>query len=213
MRARTGVAAVGAVALLAVLAPGAAHATEPVATPAVLPADVIFYPEGQEPPPKPAETSAEPSTDPAVADPATAGQAPEDLSGLGQREREAAHARGSRAANDLVGWRESLYQGKWFVPRKEDKRRCILDRESNFNYRATSGVYHGAYQMSEALARGATWMMQPEVRREMGEEGVAIVEALRKLTPNRWNRYWQDRAFWTVWRHGEGASHWRGDHC
>ena len=38
----------------------------------------------------------------------------------------------------------------------------------------------------------------------------ALVRALRKTTPNNWNRYWQDRAFWTIWRNGEGAGHWRG---
>ncbi len=212
MGRRMGVAAVAAVALLAALAPGAAQAAEPgvnpAATPALNPADEVFYPEGQEPPAKPADKPADKpaAEEPAETPPATA----EELSGLSDRDREAAHARGSRMAVDLMGWQQSLYQGKWFMPGKEDVRRCILDRESNFNYRATSGVYHGAYQMSAALARGATWMMQPEVRREMGEEGVAIVEALRKLTPNRWNRYWQDRAFWTIWRNGEGASHWRG---
>jgi hypothetical protein len=26
----------------------------------------------------------------------------------------------------------------------------------------------------------------------------------------KWNRYWQDRAFWTIWRKGKGKSHWRG---
>ena len=118
--------------------------------------------------------------------------------------------RGSRQAADLLGYLPSLYQGKWYDADIESVRRCIMDRESNFNYRATSGTYHGAYQMSAALARGATWMMQKEVRKEMGEEGVAILRALRELTPNNWNRYWQDRAFWTIWHDGDGAGHWRG---
>ncbi len=91
------------------------------------------------------------------------------------------------------------------MPGNEDVRRCIMLRESNGNYRATSGTYHGAYQMSSALARGATWMMQKEVRKEMGEEGVKILQALRSTTPNTWNRYWQDRAFWTIWRDGAGC--------
>lgn len=114
------------------------------------------------------------------------------------------------AAFDLMGFEPSLYTGKWFMPNKEDVRRCILDKESNFNYRATNGVYHGAYQLSAALAVGATWMMQREVRKEMGEEGVKIVQDLRQVTPNKWNRYWQDRAFWTIWRNGEGRDHWGG---
>lgn len=199
MRLRAGLAAAVAVGLLAVVVPGAAHAAAP--------ANEVFYPAGQEPKPevKP-ESKPEPNPDAEPAAPANDA----DLAALNDRDREAAHARGSRMAVDLMGFMPSLYQGKWFMPGKEDVRRCILDRESNFNYRATSGVYHGAYQMSAALARGATWMMQPEVRREMGEEGVAIVEALRKTTPNRWNRYWQDRAFWTIWRNGDGASHWHG---
>lgn len=197
MRVRAGLAAAVAVGLIAVVIPASAHAAAP--------ANEVFYPEGQEPP---AQKAPEAKPDAAPAAPAPAADA--DLSAMNDREREAAHARGSRMAVDLTGWMPSLYQGKWFMPGREDVRRCILDRESNFNYRSTNGTYHGAYQMSSALARGATWMMQPEVRREMGDEGVAIVEALRKTTPNKWNRYWQDRAFWTIWRNGSGASHWHG---
>jgi hypothetical protein len=115
-------------------------------------------------------------------------------------------------ANELRGVRESLYQGKWFMPRHEDRRRCIMKRESNANYEAVSaaGLYRGAYQMNRGLAIGATWMMQREVRREMGEEGLRIVRELREIPPNKWNRYWQDRAFWTIWSHGKGKHHWRG---
>lgn len=121
---------------------------------------------------------------------------------------------GAADASDLMGYLPSLYRGKWFMPGKEDTRKCIMDRESNFNYRATSGLYHGAYQMSGPLGVGATWRMQREVRREFGEDGLAIVRDLRKLTPNKWNRYWQDRAFWTIWRDGDGAGHWRhGSAC
>lgn len=114
------------------------------------------------------------------------------------------------AAGDLRGAELSLYQGKWFVEKQEDTRRCIIERESHANYRASNGVYHGAYQMSAALADGAAWMMQKEVRREIGDEGVKIVQKLRSMTPNNWNRYWQDRAFWTIWRNGEGRHHWGG---
>ena len=120
---------------------------------------------------------------------------------------------GAGAASDLMGYEPSLYTGKWYMPGKEDVRRCIMDRESNHNYRASNGTYHGAYQMSGPLGVGATWMMQRDVRKEFGDEGVKIVQELRKLTPNKWNRYWQDRAFWTVWRNGAGADHWRGDGC
>jgi hypothetical protein len=192
MRRQIGVSALAVVALLA-LTPalsGVAHATAPAA----VAAEDVFYPEGQ---------------DPADAPKPDAPEDDEPVAASGD-DREAALARGSRQAADLLGFMPSLYQGKWFMPGNEDVRRCIMMRESNGNYRASSGTYHGAYQMSSALARGATWMMQKEVRREMGEEGVKILQALRSTTPNTWNRYWQDRAFWTIWRDGSGAGHWRG---
>jgi hypothetical protein len=191
MRRQIGVTALAVVALLA-LTPalsGVAQAT----TPAAVVAEDIFYPEGEDP-----------------ADAPAADAPADDQPAASTDDREAALARGSRQAADLMGFMPSLYQGKWFKPGNEDVRRCIMMRESNGNYRATNGTYHGAYQMSSALARGATWMMQKEVRKEMGEEGVAIVRALRETSPNSWNRYWQDRAFWTIWRDGAGAGHWRG---
>lgn len=191
MRHRLGAAALAVVALVASL-PAVAQAS-PVPAVADVTADDVFYPEGEEP-----------------ADDAPADRPSENSPAASADDREAALMRGSRQAADLLGYLPSLYQGTWYMPEVESVRRCIMDRESNFNYRATSGTYHGAYQMSAALARGATWMMQKEVRREMGAEGVEILRVLRELTPNKWNRYWQDRAFWTIWRDGAGASHWRG---
>lgn len=125
---------------------------------------------------------------------------------------ETAHAFGSELSNDRKGFRPSLYQGKWYMPAREDRRQCISKREAHHNYGAVSsgGLYRGAYQFSAALARGATWMMQPEVRKEMGEAGVDLVQELRKTPMNQWNRYWQDRAFWTIWAKGRGANHWHG---
>lgn len=203
MRLRATITSVVAAALLVVAVPGTAMAMNP--------ADEVFQPIDQEQPATPAKPAPAPvNAEDVTEEPAADAAEPEGDAPASDREREAAHARGSRMAADLMGWMPSLYTGKWFMPGKEDVRRCILDRESNFNYRSTNGVYHGAYQMSAALARGATWMMQGEVRREMGAEGVEIVQALRKLTPNKWNRYWQDRAFWTVWRNGSGARHWHG---
>ena len=125
---------------------------------------------------------------------------------------ELSHALGSEVSQDMRGFKPSLYQGKWFMPKKEDIRRCIMDREANHNYRAVSagGLYRGAYQMNRRLAIGATHMMMPEVRREMGEPGVEMLKQLRKIPTQQWNRYWQDRAFWTIWRNGNGKHHWRG---
>lgn len=119
------------------------------------------------------------------------------------------YAAGLGAARDRKGFEKSLYRGKWYMPKREAVRRCIMRRESWHNYRAHGGRWHGAYQMSRPLARGATWEMQPEVRREFGKEGVAILKQLRRTPTWKWNRYWQDRAFWTIWRKGDGKSHWR----
>lgn len=126
--------------------------------------------------------------------------------------REIAHAFGSEDALDRRGYEESLYQGKWYMPKREDVRRCIMKRESSHNYKAVSagGLYRGAYQMSKRLAIGATWMMQAEVRKEFGDAAVEVVKALRERPIQQWNRYWQDRAFWTIWRDGKGKHHWRG---
>ena len=121
------------------------------------------------------------------------------------------HALGSKQSQDMKGYEPSLYQGKWFMPKKEERRRCIMDRESNNLYRAVSagGKYRGAYQMNRALAIGATHMMMKEVRKEMGKPGVRALKRLREIPTQQWNRYWQDRAFWTIWRKGKGSFHWR----
>lgn len=122
---------------------------------------------------------------------------------------ETAHAFGSPEASDRIGFEPSLYQGKWFMPNREDLRKCISKIESHHRYKAGSGGYYrGAYQFSKSLTRGVTWMMQPEVRKEMGDSGVDLVKELRKTPMNKWNRYWQDRAFWTIWNEGRGKNHW-----
>jgi hypothetical protein len=125
---------------------------------------------------------------------------------------EMAHAFGSEESNRLKGFAPSLYQGKWYMPNREDRRKCISKREAHHNYTAVSagGIYRGAYQFSGPLARGASWMMQAEVKKEMGDAGVDLVQQLRKTPMNQWNRYWQDRAFWTIWAKGRGSKHWHG---
>lgn len=133
---------------------------------------------------------------------------------LGARSDEVLFAHGKSTARDMRGVMKSLYRGKWFMPKKEKKRRCIIKRESHGNYRAVSakGIYRGAYQMNRRLAVGATYQMQREVAKEMGPRAAAEVAKLRKIPTQKWNRYWQDRAFWTIWKKGDGASHWRGGH-
>ena len=162
--------------------------------------------------------AAEPVAEPAVVDGDAAipvgdeGNDPAANSALSRQDRIAAetvHAFGSRKSNDLMGYEPSLYQGKWHMPKREKLRKCISKAESRHHYRAgRGGFYRGAYQFSPALARGVTWMMQPEVRKEMGKDGVRLIKKLRKKPMNKWNRYWQDRAFWTIWAKGTGKKHW-----
>jgi hypothetical protein len=165
-----------------------------------------------------AEPTAESAAEPAVVDGDAAipvgdeGNDPAADSAVSRQTRIAAetvHAFGSRKSNDWLGYEPSLYQGKWHMPKREKLRKCISKAESRHNYRAgRGGFYRGAYQFSKSLARGVTWMMQSEVKKEMGEAGVSLVKKLRKKPMNKWNRYWQDRAFWTIWAKGKGKHHW-----
>jgi hypothetical protein len=53
--------------------------------------------------------------------------------------------------------------------------------------------------------------MLASVAAEVGPStAAALMAKLRLTTPNKWSRYWQDRAFWTIFNHGAGASHWAG---
>lgn len=107
----------------------------------------------------------------------------------------------------------SLYQGRHYVERHNRKRICVRHRESKHDYRAVSksGRYRGAYQFSPALARGAAWMIQAELRATGTPKGeaVRIGRELRAHPMNQWAPFFQDLAFWLVWDQGEGRSHWR----
>ena len=91
----------------------------------------------------------------------------------------------------------------------------VVRKETGGNYESVSagGLYRGAYQMSKALAIGAAWMMLDEVRKDFGADAASTVEQLRSTPVQQWNRYWQDRAFWTIWRNGAGSDHWRVRGC
>lgn len=122
---------------------------------------------------------------------------------------------------DMVGVQPSLYKGVYFRKAIETKRQCIVKRESEGHYFSVNptGSYRGAYQVSTALAKGATWMMLPEHERLMGSPAARTTMAKLRATPfNAWPRYWQDALFSTVanWGHtGAGLKHWAGGrwHC
>ncbi len=124
-----------------------------------------------------------------------------------------AHPADTRAAHDMRGFEPSLYQGKWYKKKWEDNRKCIMHRESRFNYKAAnkSSSARGAYQFLDSQWRvSLTHMLIPEHKDRKKE-----VRSLRKKPIHKWNRYWQDAAFYTVWRHGKGRNHWYypGSNC
>ena len=108
-------------------------------------------------------------------------------------------------SNQAIGYAESSYQGDWYSPQWEDERKCIMYHESRYNYKAANKTSsaRGAYQFLDLQWRdGLVWMMLDE-----GGDTKEI-KSLRDIPINEWNRYYQDRAFFTAWRHGEGKKHW-----
>ncbi|HAN72199.1 MAG TPA: hypothetical protein DCQ36_11525 [Actinobacteria bacterium] len=127
----------------------------------------------------------------------------------------------SPQTKDLRGIERSLYRGRFFRPVAEERRLCIVKRESEGYYDVVNpgGNYFGAYQVSRALAKGATYMMAKEHKALMGaSEAKKVLADLRATPMHRWPRYWQDAAFHTImnWeRTMSGAAHWAGGrwHC
>lgn len=127
----------------------------------------------------------------AVVAPASATGAP---TAVGSRERD------TKVSRSMSGVFRSAYIGKYFDSRYEAKRKCIVRKESGGNYRirSYSGKYRGAYQFNAGLARATA--------HKMGRPDLA------KKPMNTWSRFDQDKAFWTVWNHGRGASNWPTRH-
>jgi len=114
------------------------------------------------------------------------------------------------AARDMNGYQPSLYQGKWYSPRHEAFRKCIMKRESHYNYRAAnkSSSARGAYQFLDRSWRVPLTHMMIKEDKKLGGYRVEEIRDLRTIPINKWNRYWQDRAFWTAFRYGDGKHHW-----
>ncbi|MBI1352634.1 MAG: hypothetical protein GC156_16155 [Actinomycetales bacterium] len=127
----------------------------------------------------------------------------------------------SKATRDMRGVEKSLYRGRYYNASSETKRLCIVKRESEAHYDVVnpSHRYFGAYQVSRALAKGATWMMLKEHKKLMGASAAKkVLSRLRGKPMNTWPRYWQDAAFHTIMNYRgtlSGASHWAGGrwHC
>lgn len=115
-----------------------------------------------------------------------------------------------------TGVQASAYTGKYYRPHQEPYRKCVGQREGRFQYWGTgsNGMYESTYQMTDALVRGAAWMMRPELKRMFGkEQGKRIGDMLLATPGSKWHRFYMDMAFYTIlnWD-GEwsGKQHWRG---
>jgi hypothetical protein len=104
--------------------------------------------------------------------------------------------RNTKVSRSMRGIRSSAYVGKYYSPRHERTRKCIVRKESGGNYRIASrtGKYRGAYQFNAHLAR--------HTAKRMGHAELA------NKPFNQWSRFHQDKAFWTVWNRGNGRGHW-----
>lgn len=116
----------------------------------------------------------------------------------------------SNLADDMKGYKPSLYRGKWYDKKWESSRKCIMSRESNFHYRAAnkSSSARGAYQFLDNFWRdGLVYMMLKESKKS--QDGLSgEINSLFNKPIHKWSRYYQDRAFFTAWRHGDGKHHW-----
>ena len=106
----------------------------------------------------------------------------------------------------------SLYQGRFYVEADNALRYCIRHRETRHAYGRvnSTGKYRGAYQADSPMKNGMGWMIQKELRATgtPKKQAKRIGKKLRASEINNWSIYYQDMAFWLVWDHGKGKSHW-----
>jgi hypothetical protein len=116
----------------------------------------------------------------------------------------------SQDAQDWKGYEPSLYTGKHYDKKWAGVRKCIMHRESRFNYRARSSIStaSGAYQFLDSQWRISLTHMMIQESRATKDGLIDEIKALRAKPIQTWNRYYQDRAFYTAWNNGQGAKHW-----
>ena len=116
----------------------------------------------------------------------------------------------SKDAEDWKGHETSLYTGEHYDSKWAAVRQCIMHRESRYNYRARSTVStaSGAYQFLDSQWRISLTYMMIRESRSTADGLINEIKALRNKPIQEWNRYWQDRAFYTAWNNGRGADHW-----
>lgn len=115
-----------------------------------------------------------------------------------------------------TGYQPSAYTGDYYREDQEPYRKCVGEREGRFQYWGTgsNGYYESTYQMTDALVRGAAWMIRPELKEMFGkEEGKRIGDILLDTPGSKWHRFYMDMAFYTILNYeGEwsGKFHWKG---
>ena len=119
----------------------------------------------------------------------------------------------SRQAKDLKGYEKSLYRGKYYHKSQERFRKCIMERESNYSYTAANRVSsaRGAYQFLDNSWRDGLVHMMVKESKKTGDYLKPRARKLHEKPIHRWNRYWQDRAFFTAlnWdSKWSGKKHW-----
>ena len=116
----------------------------------------------------------------------------------------------SPKAQDWKGYEPSLYTGQHYDGKWAAVRKCIMHREARFNYRARSSIStaSGAYQFLDSQWRVSLTYMMIEESRTTADGLIEDIKALRDKPIQEWNRYFQDRAFYTAWDNGRGADHW-----
>jgi hypothetical protein len=116
----------------------------------------------------------------------------------------------STAAQDWKGYEPSLYIGKHYDSKWAHVRKCIMHKESRFNYRTRSSIStaSGAYQFLDSKWRSGLIYMMLDESRSTRDGLIDDLKTLRNKPIHTWNRYYQDRAFYTAWDNGKGAKHW-----
>jgi len=116
----------------------------------------------------------------------------------------------SKDAEDWKGHETSLYTGQHYHSKWAGVRQCIMHRESRYNYRARSTIStaSGAYQFLDSQWRISLTYMMIRESRSNADGLISEIKALRNKPIQEWNRYFQDRAFYTAWNNGRGADHW-----
>lgn len=99
----------------------------------------------------------------------------------------------------ISGIKASAYRGRYYDPRFETFRKCVIKRESEGNYWSVEHSSHagGAYQFMPSWTK--------TIQHWTGE-----------YVPIWWmDRYAQDYAFWRALNHGKGIGNWAGGrwHC